>query len=168
MIFLKGVVGMRVSFLLSIFIFTLSTSLFAGHLIVPPKPDLKKTPGEICTEEDPDFETFRYEEQMAYCRRNVTAKQKKEIYDLYAIPLECRRNYTVDHFIPLAMGGNNAYKNLWPEHKKIKALRQDLEQNTYNKLLNGELKQEDAIKVIVKAKKNPPQEAYDIKDTCTK
>lgn len=48
--------------------------------------------------------------------RNVTTTTKKEIYTEYGLTYpQPAGSYEVDHFIPLALGGSNDPKNLWPE-----------------------------------------------------
>ena len=118
----------------------------------PTRPDPKETNGELCNENDPDFTEYRYEEQIPYCTRNVESSLKQHIYDRYKIPAECRHRYTIDHFLPLSIGGNNNIKNLWPEHKLVKAKRPTLEVELYQKLRDSKITQKYAIETIVKAK----------------
>ena len=125
----------------------------------PVKPDPHVTQGDFCNPRDPDFVDFRYEEKIAYCARNVSRYTKAEIYDLYDVPERCRREYTVDHYIPLFVGGSNHQVNLWPEHKSVKATRQNLEMNVYTELKNGRLTQQEAVEIITNAKLNPPEVA---------
>jgi hypothetical protein len=87
---------------------------------IPVTPDVEKTPGELCSEEDRDFYEHRYSEKMPYCIRKVAQWQRDRIYKQYNIPEKCRHRYTVDHLVPLAVGGNNAFENLWPEHVLVK------------------------------------------------
>lgn len=124
--------------------------------IKPIAPTPSITPGSVCTRNDSDFTEYRYKEHIPYCERNVPYQQKIQIYEVYAVKKSARSNYTIDHFIPLSMGGNNDDENLWPEHVKIKALRQNLEYETYERLLNGEINQKEAIDIIVQAKMHPP------------
>jgi len=125
---------------------------------IPEVPDPQNTPGSLCTVQDKDFKEFRYEEQIAYCKRNVSRGFKKYIYALYRIPKKCRKQYTIDHLLPLAIGGNNNLQNLWPEHKAIKSLRQNLEFNIYMKLKKTLINQQEAIDIVMEAKVNPPIE----------
>ena len=121
----------------------------------PEKPNPEVTMGDLCNTTNPDFAGYRYAEKIAYCARNVTWERKKKIYDEYGVPENCRKQYTIDHFIPLALGGSNEEVNLWPEHKNVKATRQSLEQELFEKISRGEITQLAAIKVIKRAKKNP-------------
>lgn len=119
-------------------------------------PHRSLTTGSICDESDPDFVRYRYDEQIAYCKRNVKKDQKTEIYRLYQVPSHCRSEYTIDHFIPLSIGGTNHPDNLWPEHKSIKRLRRNLELDLYKLMEQGRITQADAIHRIREAKWNPP------------
>jgi hypothetical protein len=115
-------------------------------------PDKHKTPGHICTVENLDFKEFRYSEKIPYCKRNVSQEKKVKIYESYSIPNNERKDYTIDHLIPLAIGGSNSEKNLWPENKKIKERRPNLEWDIYKKLEAGDINQEEAITIIIKEK----------------
>ena len=55
--------------------------------------------------------------ESGYARktRNVSTKLKNEIKDSYKIPPVYRNNFTIDHFIPLSLGGTNDARNLWPQ-----------------------------------------------------
>lgn len=119
---------------------------------IPVNPDVEKTPGDFCTKHDKDFLEYRYPEKMEYCIRNVDQWQKTKIYKLYNIPEACRHRYTVDHLVPLAIGGNNAFENLWPEHVLVKKTRQELEQDLYERVRKGEMKSHEAVEIILKAK----------------
>lgn len=123
---------------------------------VPMKPNPEYTTGDYCDKKDTDFQEVRYGEKVPICRRAVTWYAKDQIYKEYGISERCRQYYTVDHYIPLSMGGSNELNNLWPEHKDIKATRQNLEQELYIKLSRGEIGVEYAVHTIVHAKQNPP------------
>lgn len=139
-----------ISLVLSIGVVTQATE------IRPVTPEPKLTPGELCDARDPDFTEYRYKERVPYCERNVDSQLRAEIYATYRVEKNDWSNYTIDHFIPLSIGGNNADSNLWPEHKKIKALRQNLEMETFLRLQKGEINQSTAIDIIINAKMNPP------------
>jgi len=124
----------------------------------PMTPDAAETKGELCAVSDPDFSEYRYPEHIAYCERNVATSLKKKIYDEYGIPQSERKDYTIDHLIPLSLGGDNRRINLWPEHKAVKALRPNLEYDLYLKLRDGRISQDDAIDEILWAKFHPKRE----------
>lgn len=121
----------------------------------PLTPDKDETPGSVCVTSNNDFEEYRYPERIPYCHRNVATALKKTIYEWYGIPTSERKNYTIDHLIPLSIGGDNDRTNLWPEHKEVKALRPDLELQVYLDLKKGDALQKDLIKLILDNKFNP-------------
>lgn len=130
-----------------------SSVSFAFTRYTPARPDPIATPGELCDRKDLDFIEYRYKERIPYCVRNVSTELKVEIYDYYKVPESKRRFYTIDHFIPLSIGGSNKAINLWPEHKKIKELRMNLENEVYDEVKSGQMTQEEAVDKIIKAKK---------------
>lgn len=131
--------------------FLFSTSGQAYPLV--PNPDL--TQGDICDRTDPDFKENRYPERIEYCKRNVSNQLKSKIYDEYGISRECRSRFTIDHFIPLSIGGNNDKRNLWPEHKKVKATRPNFELDVFTQLSNGEITQDQALAMVSNVKTQP-------------
>lgn len=139
-------------FILSIF-FVLTTFSY------PKNPDVNKSPGDLCTVSDKDFKEYRYPEHIVYCERNVTSQRKQKIYDSYNIPKNERKEYTIDHIIPLSIGGSNSDLNLWPEHKAVKATRPHLEDEVYNDLRTARKTQQEVIDLILKEKfKTEPQD----------
>lgn len=133
----------------------LASTAFAA-LDFPFVPDPTMTEGSLCDPRDPDFERYRYQQKIAYCQRNVSRETKTRIYEVYGVPAKCRGEYTIDHFIPLSIGGDNSVANLWPEHKSIKALRKELETELYKNVSSGAMSQDEAVKIITEAKWNPP------------
>ncbi|MEK6554773.1 MAG: HNH endonuclease signature motif containing protein [Bdellovibrionota bacterium] len=137
-------------------ILSLSISSYAFIDSIKPKvPNEVQTPGELCDQKDPDFAELRYQEKIPYCQRNVSYFQRTAIYEEYKVPVALRGEYTIDHLIPLSIGGSNDSSNLWPEHRKIKALRPYLEQEVFNAVRDGQLTQKKAIQIILEAKLNP-------------
>jgi hypothetical protein len=114
----------------------------------PKIPNKEISPGNLCSLTNKDFKELRYQEKIPYCSRNVSTSLKDKIYNTYKIPKEERKNYTIDHIIPLSLGGSNDFKNLWPEHYEVKNTRQNLEYNLYIKIREGKINQDCAIKVI--------------------
>ena len=104
--------------------------------------------GHLCTPEDKDFTEFRYNEQIAYCSRNVSSKYKDYICRRDGV--NDRTDFTVDHIIPLAIGGSNHPSNLWCQHKSIAVTK--LERKVYWQLRKGYIRQAEAIKKILDAK----------------
>ena len=127
---------------------------FAGDLPAPLVPD-ETTTGALCSEQDQNFKELRYEEKIPYCKRNVATSLKAQIYIEYSVPDECHGEYTIDHFYPLAIGGNNERQNLWPEHKALKKIRQDLEIRLYKEMKDGKTSQAQATKEIEDFKLHP-------------
>jgi hypothetical protein len=128
----------------------------ARKLRFPFVPDPALTQGSICDENDPDFERHRYAEQIPYCGRNVSGWTKRQVYINYGVDLACKGEYTIDHFIPLSIGGTNRIDNLWPEPKSVKSLRQNLEMHLFRAVESGRMSQKEAIMNIQDAKWNPP------------
>jgi hypothetical protein len=133
-----------------------------GVLYFPVVPNEDLTPGELCTIKDPDFTTFRYAEKIPYCERSVSGGLKNEVYRAYKIPAKCISQFTVDHFIPLSIGGSNNFENLWPEHKKLKQTRLNFENEIHIAVRDGRITQRRAVELVYKTKLNPkmnPQQA---------
>lgn len=136
-------------------VFVLTVSSFASaepFFPIPIQPDQQKTPGDFCSEMDADFDGYRYPEKMVYCVRNVSKGDKTQVYKAYNVDLKCKHRYTIDHMVPLAIGGNNSQDNLWPEHVLVKQTRLELEQELYDAVSAGQMKSEDAVKIIIQEK----------------
>jgi hypothetical protein len=147
------------SLILAIIATTVSTGLAqinVGFTAFPFTPDETKTNGSLCSTRDRDFAEHRYPEKIPYCKRAVSSSDKDKIYRDYGVSKNCRREYTIDHFIPLSIGGTNRLDNLWPEPKVIKQLRKDLEMELFKALSSGKISQEEAVQTIRDAKFNPP------------
>ncbi len=132
-------------------------SFYAQAYEVPLRPNPEVTTGDYCDPRDNHFEGYRYKEKVATCYREVSKERKAHVYEIYGVPERCRRQYTIDHFVPLSMGGSNEKTNLWPEHKDIKATRQNLEQALYLQLKDGTISLRRALQMIRHAKMNPPR-----------
>lgn len=136
---------MKIWFLFLVFICTVAYSKSTNaYLLTPP------VAGSLCYTSNHDFDEYRYDQQIAHCARAVTTAKKIEI---------CRRdgvadrtNYTVDHIIPLSIGGSNEDDNLWCQNKILNVTRQEF--SAYVKLRNGEITQLEAIIFILKLKFN--------------
>lgn len=141
-----------IHFLLS---FVLSFNISASGAEAPrPNPEITK--GALCTEQSVDFDGYRYPERIAHCKREVPWAMRQEVYRMYGIPAMCRKFYTIDHFIPLSLGGSNDITNLWPEHKDVKATRPGLERELYYSLRGGHIGQDRAIEIVVHEKTHAP------------
>lgn len=124
-----------------------SFNVFAS--VLAPTPNSQLTKGSVCEQSDEDFDGIRYPSKVIHCHRNVSYETKSQVYAAYGISDQCRQYYTIDHFIPLAIGGSNDLINLWPEHKAVKATRAKLEDDLYNALRRGEITQEAAIDRVI-------------------
>jgi hypothetical protein len=113
----------------------------------PKVPDSNYTGAHYCTKSDPDFKEYRYHNEVAICNRNVSSGTKDKVYNNYKIPKADRGEYTIDHFIPLALGGSNKQRNLWPQHKSISSAK--IEAETYNKLVKGQITHQEAINTVL-------------------
>ena len=152
---------MQRAFLVIFFFFSINL-VFSYPLI----PDPEMTQGDLCAKNDPDFKMYKYREDIPYCQRNVSGARREKIYDAYDIPIDCRHRYTIDHFIPLSLGGSNADINLWPEHVLVKATRPQLEEELYLALKQGDINQEEAIDIVVREKTKEKRNSTKAKNEC--
>lgn len=144
----------------------LSLLLFLSLLLqksysYPLIPNEKTSPGHMCTINDTDFQEYRYRQNIVYCKRNLSFNKKTSIYNKYGIDLSERDQYTIDHIIPLSIGGSNSELNLWPEHKNVKQSRPNLETCIFNLVKNDLIKQKIAVDFILKVKFNKKVDGYD-------
>lgn len=124
-------------------------------------PNEAFTPGDICTINDRDFQEYRYKENIPYCQRNVSYYAKTLIYEKYNINPRERDQYTIDHLIPLSIGGSNSEFNLWPEHKNVKKTRPNLEICVYDLLRKDLINQNIATSFILIIKFNKEVDGFD-------
>jgi hypothetical protein len=120
----------------------------------PVGPHDDRTPGSLC--ERPD--SRRYDEQIAYCERDVESSRKWAIireYDRaygYQIERMNRGEFKIDHLIPLCMGGSNADNNLWPQHRTVYERTDQLEANLCELMAAGQIRQAEAVSLILESK----------------
>lgn len=74
-------------------------------------PNVNLTPGAILTMDSGFICTPGTAEKL----RNVPDSLKKKVFAEYNLAYPTKKDYEVDHFIPLELGGSNDIKNLWPE-----------------------------------------------------
>ncbi len=136
-----------------VFVVCFSLTSFAGHIgnyTFPDGPDLKMTPGVLCTHPT----AYRYQEHIPYCERNVGSSEKHDIIAAYdkmlgfSIQKLPRVDFKIDHFIPLSIGGANDIGNLWPQHKSIYKYSDQIESDLSNLMVSGHIKQVEAIEAI--------------------
>lgn len=142
------------SILLGFILFTLFTTQTQAFPLIPNK---EVAQGHLCNPQNPDYGGVRYKEKIPYCNRNVAFELKSQLYTLYKVPEKCRRNYTIDHIIPLSIGGDNSPENLWPEHKLVKQTRPMLEEQVFADLRDGRITQKEAIEIVLRVKYTPVQ-----------
>jgi len=120
----------------------------------PIGPDPRLTPGETCGKAD----EYRYAERIAYCDRSVGSERKMDIIRDYDRQLGFhvgemdRKDFKIDHYIPLCMGGSNTDENLWPQHKSIYVQTDLLEDRMCQLMEMNRIKQAEAIDLIRQAK----------------
>ncbi len=115
------------------------------------QPDFSFTPGHLCTASDPNFDGFRYPEQIAHCRRNVTEQMKATVAAHYGIARSDWGNYEFDHLIPLAIGGDSSIDNLWPQphgNPDGSQGKDRLEDQLYHEMDAGSITQAAAVQQI--------------------
>lgn len=139
-----------------VLLFLIFSPLSFAAQIFPENPDPELTPGSLC--KNPT--EFRYAERIPYCKRNVNSQRKDAVVKeynqkrLYAVPRADRREFKIDHMVPLCAGGSNEADNLWPQHQQVYAVTDWLEGEACRLLQAGRLRQREAIAYVVRAKLN--------------
>jgi hypothetical protein len=130
-----------------------------GNEPFPKNPHPSLTPGTLCT----SASEIRYPERIRYCNRDVESETKDQVvrqYDTsfgFKIEKIGRRNFKIDHYIPLCMGGSNEETNLWPQHPSVYEITDPIEPLLCQRMAEGKLKQADAVKLIKQAKNDLSQ-----------
>jgi hypothetical protein len=120
----------------------------------PHHPDAVLTPGSLCKHAT----EWRYGERIPYCKRSVSSQTKRIVIHNYDVKLGHsigrmdRGDFKIDHFIPLCMGGSNEESNLWPQHKSIFAITDQLESDLCQMMAIGVIQQREAIATLKRAK----------------
>ncbi|MDB4890481.1 MAG: hypothetical protein JWL61_2336 [Gemmatimonadetes bacterium] len=127
-------------------VFELRTK-FAGCRARSGLPDKRCTPGKLMTQSRSIICN-----QSTRERRDVPTSLKKEAAEAYGLSYPAEPGFMeIDHLIPLALGGDNAIENLWPEiasptpgfHEKDR-----VELNLHNRVCAGELSLREAVQII--------------------
>lgn len=108
-------------------------------------PDPQLTPGDLCSDSDPNFDGYRYPEQIAHCRRNVSRQEKLQIGERYGVDSSAFSAYEFDHLIPLSIGGSDAPENIWPQPLDDARDKDQLEETLYLAVRDGQTSQSDAV-----------------------
>lgn len=143
---------------MKLLVFFLSLHFFSSLAFgqeYPLHPDSRLTPGELCQIGN----TFRYPERIRYCERDVAGELKQEIFQDYrrlgyGMRASRRDDYKIDHYIPLCAGGSNAAENLWPQHRSVFELTDQLEFLACEVLKKGKISQRSVVELIRLAKNN--------------
>lgn len=104
----------------------------------------------FCTYLDKDFDGYRYKDNIPHCKRNVRSSIKRRIYSNYGIAKQEQSQYTIDHLIPLFLGGSNDIRNLWPQSKMI--YTGNIEGRLYYKVKDGKISVNEALNIILNIK----------------
>lgn len=129
---------------------------FGDKIMYPKGPDPELTPGSLCTHPD----ELRYPEKIKYCRRDVGSSTKRHVISVYDktrsfhIGEMKRVDFKIDHYIPLCMGGSNREDNLWPQHRTVFEITDQMEFVSCEKLKAGLISQKEAIGLIRRGKQN--------------
>lgn len=140
---------MKIGIIQFLILFCLNLTVHAESKF-PRGPDPELTPGSLC--DTPD--TYKFSEKIPYCERDVDSNQKWVIIYTYMRKLDFRiddsnrKDFKIDHFIPLCLGGSNKMNNLWPQHKSLYKITDSLEILLCQKLANGKITQDEAIRRI--------------------
>ena len=78
--------------------------------LTPYLPNPEFTPGDVFDVTMEDICTPGYSKKV----RAVTKALRDQAFTKYGIMSDRRGEYQIDHLIPLALGGSNSIKNLWP------------------------------------------------------
>lgn len=126
-----------------------ATLLIGSEYYIDRYPTVPYDNGSLCEEGD-SIREYRYNENVPICNRRVSSSTKRKVYERYGIPERHRKDYTIDHLIPLSISGSNDFDNLWPQHKDIHS--GGFEYEVYVKLREGYITHHEAICRIVEFK----------------
>jgi hypothetical protein len=111
-------------------------------------PDAKLTPGAVDVAATRELVCNSHPSYTA-THRHVTLKTKREVFRRYGIDYAKHKDYEVDHFIPLEIGGLNAIENLWPQRwAQPGAHQKDVTENALHRsVCRGDISLHDAQEI---------------------
>jgi len=91
-----------------LFLASLLSLFFAAHSNPQESlvPESRLTPGRVAA--------------SATDRQGVTVEMEQKVLQRYRIPWQRRREFKIDHLIPLELGGADTVDNLWPQRLRAK------------------------------------------------
>jgi hypothetical protein len=89
-------------------------------------------------------------------KRDVPSHIKKEIYKANGIPKAERKNYVIDHKVPLELGGSNSKANLQPQLKNDAKTKDKWENYLTKEVKSGKMTLEQAQAEIQAPHTAPP------------
>ena len=89
-------------------------------------------------------------------KRNVSKETKDKVYNQAGIPKQERKNYVIDHKVPLELGGSNAASNLQPQTKAQAANKDQWENYLTAQVKAGKMSLAEAQAEIQKPHSGPP------------
>lgn len=92
----------------------LLVSLGAWAENVPIRPDHNLTPGIVASTDEEVVCATGPNGSYSQQHRKTTSAMKREVYQRYGIDRK-GRSFEIDHRLPLALGGADDVKNLWPQ-----------------------------------------------------
>jgi hypothetical protein len=107
-------------------------------------PDPALTPGAILTQDEKIVCKTGYTAGV----RAVPAEAKVLVFRRYGVPPAAERDYVIDHFIPLELGGANDIANLWPQRWPYDRQKDAVESYLYFEVCNGRMALPDAQAAI--------------------
>ena len=89
-------------------------------------------------------------------KRDVSKETKDKVYDKAGIPKQERKNYVIDHKVPLELGGSNAPSNLQPQTKAQGASKDKWENYLAGQVKAGKMTLAEAQAEIQRPHSGPP------------
>jgi hypothetical protein len=118
-----------------------------GAFALQPTPFLPNstlTPGDVFDVTREEICAPGYSKKV----RDVPKSLRDRAFENYDIPSDQRREYQLDHLIPLALGGSNSIKNLWPQPNNTSPwnarAKDRLERRLHELVCDGQLDPETA------------------------